>query len=254
MSVTVLIPAYENAELVEAAVRSVVMQRGVDVRVLVSDDSESSAVEDRVRSLGVDYIAYIRHRRTGQPVDNWNDALASVSGGYVVLLHQDECFMHPEALAYGVSALKARRDSIYIFGHAIRQADGRERHRSPFWAWALGHWPALVYFSNHIGSPSNVMFERTRMATPFRQDLRWLVDLEWFFQNFRTAKIVFSGRVDLLSRADIGMSITKALDVPQVERQEVAVLLAEHRSWAVRLGLHARLLRLALKTLLGWLR
>jgi hypothetical protein len=251
MGVTVLIPAYENAELVEVAARSAVMQQGIDVSVFVFDDSVSNAVEDRLRNMSADRLTYVRHQRTGRPIDNWNDALASVTTGHVVLLHQDECFTHPNALAEGITAMEGQSGSVYIFGHVIREADGRERHRSPFWAWALSHWPVLVYFSNHIGSPSSVMFERANMVMPFRQDLRWLVDLEWFFSNFGQSKIVFSRGIDLLSRADVGLGITKSLDVALVERCEVAMLMAEHRALAVRLGLRARLLKLCVKDWLG---
>src|SRR5690606_36471348 len=114
IGVTVLIRAYESADLVEAAARSALMQKGVDVSVVVFDDSASNAVEDRLRGPELDCVGYVRHKRTGRPVDNWNDALASVATGHVVLLHQDECFTHPRALVDGIIALKRWSANVYV--------------------------------------------------------------------------------------------------------------------------------------------
>lgn len=249
MDVSVVIPTFENPELVARALRSCLIQQGVQFEVLVSDDSRTDSVLRLVDSLGDPRIRYHKHSRTTQPVDNWNDGLSLAQGTNVVLLHQDESFLHTRALADGAAALRSGR-GVYVFGLCVRTAAG-DRPRSVLWTRVLRRCPQVVYFSNFIGSPSNVMFVRATLRARFRPDLRWMVDLEWFFRNFANGPLVFSGRLDLLSSADTGMSITKSLNVSEVERREVRQLLGEHRSWRVKAFLWARLLKRWVKDMLG---
>lgn len=252
MDVDVLIPAYESPALVRTAILSALMQRGVDLRVVVSDDSVSAAVEDVVKGFNHDRVQYTRHQRTGRPVDNWNAVLRSARADYIVLLHQDEAFTRPEALLDGIQLLRrSPRLGAYVFGHCIRRADGVHRYRSGLWARIITLLPQLVYLSNHVGSPSNVLFPRQMMTTPFDPSLRWLVDVDWFFRNFGRRGLSFSRHVDLVSRADVGMGITRSLDVGNVERDEVSRLLRAHPELSIKVFLLGRLMKRYLKNFFG---
>ena len=252
MDVDVLIPAYESPELVKAAIQSALMQRGVDVRVVVSDDSESAAVEVVVKGFNSEHVQYTRHQRTGRPVDNWNAVLHSARADYVVLLHQDETFTRPDALLDGVQVLRRFPQlGAYVFGHCIRRADGVNGAGSGLWARVTALMPQFIYFSNHVGSPSNVMFSRQTMTTLFDPSLRWLVDVDWFFRNFGRRGLFFSEHVDLVSRADVGMGITRSLDVRSVERDEIARLREAHPEFSVKVFLLGRLMKRFLKDCLG---
>lgn len=247
--VSVVIPTYENTALAAGAIESCLKQKDVNFEVLVSDDSRSDLIKVLVQDLGDPRVRYIRHQGKGCAVENWNFGLSMAQGQHLVLLHHDEFFAHELVLAQGSRDLM-NRPGVLVFGHEVRFADGRVRHRSRLAAVMVRLIPSCLYFSNFIGAPSNLMFPRQLLTQDFRHDLRWLVDLEWMFVNFSRVPIHFSNQIDLISLADEGMSITRSLDVSAVEKREVSLLLSEGKSVSVSFFLIARLVKRYIKDFL----
>jgi glycosyltransferase involved in cell wall biosynthesis len=252
MSTTsVVIPSYENAILAESAILSCLMQQRVNIEIIVTDDSRSTVIEELVARISDKRIRYVRHENDGVPVKNWNFGLSLCTGQYVVLLHHDEYFTHELALAQGIDQLSTS-NSTYIFGHEVHQSGDQKKIRSRWGAFLVRIFPSSLYFSNFVGSPSNVLFQRRMMTHTFRTDLKWLVDLEWIFVNFAKSPLIFSKQIDIISLADQGMSITKSLDVSSIEKHEVSILLQEHKALPIKTALIARLGKRYFKDFMGW--
>ncbi len=120
--ISICVPAYENAEGIKRLLRSVKGQTEQDYEIIITDDSQSDAVqkaveefckEDEEESSGkdgsgqslsgmhtfADRIRYSRNEEHKGAVANWNKAISMAQGRYVQLLHHDDWFSSRESLA-----------------------------------------------------------------------------------------------------------------------------------------------------------
>jgi len=181
-TITCVIPTYESIELAARAITSAVAQRGVDVEVIVSDDSRSSVVADLVAALSPLYpsLRYVRGPQSGNPVENWNHGLRSGQAPFLILLHHDEFFIDPEYLARAVDflmthnaiAVRARSRIITVNGNSrfFAVAAMARLFSSPDWT---------IYCTNWIGATACVVF-RTGATQLFDAKLVQTVDVDFY--------------------------------------------------------------------------
>lgn len=239
VAISVVIPTFEDAELAFSAIESCLAQSGVDLEVLVTDDSTSDEVKRAVAIVDDPRVRYMRHQSTGTASDNWNFGISQAAGRYIVLLHHDELFIQPDALSRARNVLNDL-PGVYVFGHEVILSAERIRYRKTWMAQCVKAMPSILFFSNFVGSPSNVVFEASQFR-PFDARLKWLVDVDWFYRMARRQRITFSDRVEIRSLAFRGMVITKSLNVISIERQEAKLLMSESGGAARRFFLLARL-------------
>lgn len=70
---SILIPAYENAEGVTRILKSIPTVLNESIEVIVSDDSKSEVVSNAIETWNADRedkVKYLRHGSTGNAVDN----------------------------------------------------------------------------------------------------------------------------------------------------------------------------------------
>ena len=136
--VSVCVPYYRGAELIERCIASVAMQilpHPVEVEIVVAADShdgEDTAALERVESR---YGATVHRNpeRLGM-TGNWDRALRLGTGRIVTLLHQDDWY-HPECLAgvleqFEDEAVVLVAPTAVSFQEDGRQAVARDRERS----------------------------------------------------------------------------------------------------------------------------
>ncbi len=93
MKFSVLLPTRNRLELLRYAIESVRRQDFADWEIVISDNASDEDIAGHVRSLGDARIRYARTESFVPVTDNWNNALATSTGDYVVMLGDDDCLM-----------------------------------------------------------------------------------------------------------------------------------------------------------------
>jgi glycosyltransferase involved in cell wall biosynthesis len=91
MSVSVIIPTYNRAELVQETIDSVLRQTYKDYEIIVIDDGSTDDTEHKLKRYGND-INYIKQNNKGLNAAR-NRALDIASGEYIALLDSDDLWL-----------------------------------------------------------------------------------------------------------------------------------------------------------------
>jgi len=189
--VSVVIPCFNQARFLPAAIRSVRNQKWQPVETIVVDDGsddETSAVAAR---LGVRVI--------GQPNRGVSEArnagLAAARGSLIVFLDADDELL-PDALEAGVDALWGQPDACAAVGRCeLMDADGRPlpvQHHEIDPADLYREWLT----KNFVWTPGAAMFRREALARHggFPADLGPAADYSVYLRLARLCQVVYHGR------------------------------------------------------------
>ena len=125
-TVSVIVPCYRYAAVLEGCVRSVLDQKGVDVRVLIIDDcspDETPAVAGRLAERDA-RVEYRRHADNKGLIGTANEGLEWADGDYVVLLSADD-LLTPGALARATSVMADAPNVGMVYGRPLLAGQGR---------------------------------------------------------------------------------------------------------------------------------
>jgi GT2 family glycosyltransferase len=119
-TVGVVIPCYNYAEYVVAAIDSVLSQAGVDVDIVVVDDASTDASSAVVREIAdrEPRVRLLQHEHNRGPVETFNDGLAAVRGEYLVRLDADD-MLTPGSLQRSVALAQAHPSVGLVYGHPL---------------------------------------------------------------------------------------------------------------------------------------
>ncbi len=114
-AITVIMPTYQRARHVTAAIASVVAQSLADWQLIVIDDGSTDDTASAIAPLLADRrISYLRQRHGGQSAAR-NRGLARATAGKIAFLDSDNLF-YPTFLAAAVAALDRMGDAAAIYG------------------------------------------------------------------------------------------------------------------------------------------
>ena len=192
--ISVLIPTFQYARFLPAAIDSVLAQDFSDFELLIGDDASRDGSADIIRSYA-DRDPRIRfqiHPKNLGMVANWNWCLGETRGDHVKFLFGDDCLLSPQALGRLSAALDAEpRAILAVSARTILDQDSRTL---AIWD-ELGdggyHTGADIFLRclrrdrNLIGEPSAVLFRRAAGARGFDSSFRQLVDQEMWFHLLR---------------------------------------------------------------------
>ncbi|WP_404711975.1 glycosyltransferase family 2 protein [Sphingomonas sp. MMS24-J13] len=192
-TVSILIPTYNGARHIEAAIASVLSQQGVDFEIIVADDHSRDNTADIVAAVADPRIRLVRNAANLGAEANWNAALALATGTYVKLLPQDDLIL-PGALARQVAVLEADRDSAIALAFSARiilDTHGKRLMTRGYGPNASGRIPAATLAracvrrgTNVIGEPGAVLFRRALAERIGGFDARqpYVVDLDYWLR------------------------------------------------------------------------
>ncbi|SDC92285.1 glycosyltransferase [Actinokineospora iranica] len=126
-SVDVVIPCYKYGSVLPTAVRSVLDQPDVDVRVLVIDDASGDGSADIARALSdVDSrVRVVEHVQNKGHIATYNEGLLEwASADYCALLSADDA-LTPGALGRAARLMDAHPDVGFVYGRPLHW-DGSE--------------------------------------------------------------------------------------------------------------------------------
>lgn len=116
--VSVLLPSYNHERFVEAAVRSVMSQTGVDFELIVIDDGSSDASPRILANLQAEFGFTLIQRANKGVVATLTEALSMARGRYVCTFSSDD-MMPPERLKKQSDYLDAHPEAVACFGQVM---------------------------------------------------------------------------------------------------------------------------------------
>lgn len=199
--VCVVVPVYNYAHYVEASLRSVLDQEGVDVSLIVLDDKSTDESLAVVTRMAADdpRIRVVANEQNMGHVPTVNRGMALVDAEYVVKLDSDD-LLTPGSLARSAALLDTYPAAGFVYGFPLSFSTpqppvARTRVRS----WTV--WPGRQWIElgcrggpNRIWQPEAMMRTSVlRQAGEYRESLPYSSDFEMWF---RLAAIADVGRVN----------------------------------------------------------
>jgi len=122
--VSIVVAAYNRAELLVQAVQSALVQGGADIEVVVSDDCSPDNSVDRLRALGDPRVRINAQPKNVGVWQNWTAALDMARGEFVVFLGDDD-FLGDGFIEAHLSAFERNPQVSAVFSELEdRPADG----------------------------------------------------------------------------------------------------------------------------------
>jgi glycosyltransferase involved in cell wall biosynthesis len=123
--VTVMIPTYNQAAFLGAAVESALAQDYPRLEVVVSDDASSDATERVAAAYAADpRLRYHRNPSNIGRVANYRRLLNELAAGeWVINLDGDDCFLDPTYIREAVRRAMADPAVVMVFAKALKAAD-----------------------------------------------------------------------------------------------------------------------------------
>jgi glycosyltransferase involved in cell wall biosynthesis len=188
--VSVCIPAYNGAEFIGEAIRSVLGQSFGDFEIVIMDDGSTDGTVEAARAFADPRIRIIINPQNLGQRENWNKALAEARGEFFKLLPQDD-FLYPDclrrqveifddpanggvALVCGARNIVDRRGRVLMkrgFGRKHGRVDGRRAVRD-----------CVRAGTNLIGEPGAVLIRTgfTRKIGRFDDTNFYVLDLDFW--------------------------------------------------------------------------
>lgn len=116
--VSVILPSYNHEQYVEAAVRSVMEQSGVDFELIVIDDGSKDRSPEILKRLADELKFTYIHRPNKGVVATLNETLELAQGEYVCSFSSDD-IMPPDRLKKQSDFLDAHPDAAACFGQIV---------------------------------------------------------------------------------------------------------------------------------------
>lgn len=113
--VSVLLASYNHEKYVEAAVRSIMDQKGVAFELLVIDDGSSDSSPEILERLSKELAFQYRHRPNKGLVPTLNELLSEARGKYFCTFASDD-IMAPGRLSSQSAYLEAHPEKVACFG------------------------------------------------------------------------------------------------------------------------------------------
>jgi Glycosyl transferase family 2 len=136
--VSVVIPCYNYAHFLGAAVDSALDQPGVDVEIILADNcSTDTSLELAQRLADDDTRIRVRTQTHNKPyLENYNDAIADVTGEFVVVLDADD-LLTPGSLTRSAALMVARPDVAFVYGYCVPFSGEVPKARSSVRSWSV---------------------------------------------------------------------------------------------------------------------
>lgn len=185
-AISICIPAYDmggdGARFLSESFQRLKAQSFKDFEVVVSDQSETHAVQDACHQFDDDMDIRWVDNRSGrrQSSANANNAIRHARGRVVKILFQDDFLCHSDALQELARAFEAPSCKWVLMGSGVTY-DGIKVE-----APMVPRWHDQIRFGrNTISSPSVLAFEAGHDLF-FDEGLIWLMDVDFYHGCFKT--------------------------------------------------------------------
>jgi glycosyltransferase involved in cell wall biosynthesis len=186
MKVSVCIPAYKQVAYLQRLLDSLLIQTFDGFEVVITDDSPDNSVEQCVQQyLHRLPIRYYRNQPARGMPGNWNTVLDLAKGEYIKIMHDDDWFATPDALALLVQALDdhPQHDFAYAayYNYYLDNGTTKLMTSPAYFRKAFQKDPVNVLHDNLVGPPS-VMIHRNKLEYRYDEKVRWTVDVDFYIR------------------------------------------------------------------------
>jgi glycosyltransferase involved in cell wall biosynthesis len=225
--VSVVLPTYNRAGLIQEAIASVLEQSYSEFELLIWDDGSTDDTRNVVRSYADDRIKYFCEEHRGQSYA-LNQAMKRASGTYIAFLDDDDVW-HKEKLSVQIHIMEKcpeidvlfsdfsnvddagiDRVSSFSFHREVLEKFGRKEVMPGVNLITSGFLEELVV-NFIIGRPSVVIRRRVcDVAGGFNEDLKSSVDLDyWWRVGIEGARFAYMDRI-LFVRRKVASSLSNS--------------------------------------------
>lgn len=199
--VSIIIPTYNRAVLLEAALRSALDQDYDKIEVIVSDNASTDETSEVVRQYANDIrVQYRRNEQNVGMVQNWRKAVVSdARGDWFIMLSDDDYFIDAQYISKAVDLIVSNPDIVLVYADGIISLEGSNQQlelRLPFDTVTDGK---TIFLSRGTVLPQdftlcNVIFKRSLALAldPFANPYNLSCDSELFL------KVCLQGKVGVI--------------------------------------------------------
>lgn len=187
ITVAVVIPTYDHARFLAAAIRSVTAQSQPADEIIVVDDGSRDDPASVVKAFSE--VKLLRRANGGLAAAR-NTGLAAATADKVIFLDADD-LLHRDAIVAGLAAFAGAPDAAFVYG-AHRRVDERGNVIVAFKYSAIGPDPYLDFLKgNQVGMHATVMYDRLALSAAggFDTRLRRCEDYDVYLRLSRTGTV-----------------------------------------------------------------
>lgn len=234
--ISVVIPTFNNIELLKIAAQSVITQQKAGLEIIVVDDSTNHFIERLIVDMRISSLKYIHNIPPRGAVKNWNFGLSKANGQHIILLHHDEYFIdRNNFLSKCLCIFEDAKCEAIIINSCVNFKDGTLRKQKiphKIKSLIIRHFPSLLFVSNIIGPTSCVILKK-ELLKPFNENLKWLVDIDWYYRTLKNRKIVVVNDLFIGSNHGHEGQITNSINIKETEIADQKVLRAFYGKWSI---------------------
>lgn len=229
-TVSVIMAAYNGAELLGETLETLRAQTFVDWELIVVDDCSKDDTVAFLRNFGDARIRVIESETNGGPVIARNRAFAEARGRYVAALDQDDLCL-PERFAKQVAYLDANPDTVLVSTATRMLIHGKDNPGN----WPRPMTPGLIDWLMLVQNPivwSSVMFraDAARRLTPFeRPEMRYVEDFDLYHRLREFGRLAQIDEELMLYRVHSG-GASQQFNATMRDHAE-SLLIERHRDW-----------------------
>lgn len=185
MRVTVIMPAYNAAATIVAAMRSVLDQSHRDVRLIIVDDGSTDDTAALISACADPRLTVIRQPNAGVSVAR-NRGMAAAEGDALLFLDADDCLAAPSALLRLIETLEASPDVVASVGPYARTGPASDPPRAITCRPSASRCDVLprLLIQNLFANGGHILVraEAARAAGGFRPALAYGEDWDFFIR------------------------------------------------------------------------
>jgi glycosyltransferase involved in cell wall biosynthesis len=130
ISLSVIIPTYNRAQMVGRAIRSVLDQTYQDFEIVVVDDGSKDNTEEVVRSFNDKRVRYIKHERNEGVAAARNTGIKATRSKYIAFQDSDDEWL-PEKLEKQMAGFRTASSNIGVVYTAFLKIEGDKKTYIP---------------------------------------------------------------------------------------------------------------------------
>ncbi|OFE14595.1 glycosyl transferase [Humibacillus sp. DSM 29435] len=244
--VSVVVPAYNNAEFIEETIDSILAQTYRDFELVVADHSSTDETWSLLQPYATDpRVTLLQTPAGGGAPANWSRVTAAASGTYLKLVCGDD-LIDPECLAAQVAVMEAhpgvvlsscQRDLIDAHGKKVTSARGLAGLQGVVPGGAAAR-RAVTVGSNIFGEPACNLMRREALASigGWADSQPYVIDQQTF------CNLLMTGDFYALPRSLASFRLSSSQwSVDLAKQQSDQVVAFHHRLAADHPGLLSRL-------------
>lgn len=188
---SICIPAYKRPQNIDRLLHSIAIQSFKNYEIVITDDSPDDSVFTALQKYKELPIVYFKNERAQGTPANWNCSIEKARGEWVKLMHDDDWFSGPEALATFHKAVHQHPDCSFFFSafqnNELESGKVEVVRCNIFDRFMLWLSPLHLFKRVYVGNPSCTLV-RNDKAQFYDPAFKFVVDFEYYIRCIRYYK------------------------------------------------------------------